>query len=148
MKHGNMEHITLILGLFIFLDSVVSGTFISIPKRLQRVRTSLYKESTARGAVCQHTGTRSQSTPLHPEPADGEETLPKARYNRLLVPGTTGAGHLHLCTCTSPADTISPPEQVGEPHLAQLPHKSRSAPQAIAATTSPSVSVNFNAQLQ
>lgn len=135
MKHGNTEHITLILRFLRgFLDSMVSGTFIFIPKSLQRVRISLYKESTTRGAACQHTGTRSQSTPLHPEPADGEETLPKTRYDRLLVPVTTGAGHLHLCTCTSPADTISPPDQVGEPHLAQPPYKTHSAPQAITAT--------------
>lgn len=67
-----------------------------------------------------------------------------------LAPTTRGAGHLHLCTCNliSWHHLLPQHTKMGEASLAQLPHKSSSAPTVLMATTSPSVTVNFNSHLQ
>lgn len=108
--------------------------------------------SIARGAACQHPGIPGQSTPLLPEPADGEEAPCKTRCDCLFW-----CQSLEQVTFTSvPAPPQRSPfphhTKMGDPSLAQHPHKSSSsAPQAstvIITSTLSSVTVNFSAQLQ
>lgn len=123
-----------------------------MPKSLWRVRLSFSKESIARDAMCQHAGTLGQSSSLLPWPADGEEALCKIRCNSLF----RWQSHPEQVTFTSvpasPQLTPSPHcTKTGDQSLAQLPHKSLSAPRTftgITTTTSPSVTVNVNMQLQ
>ncbi|XP_064269938.1 uncharacterized protein LOC135296918 [Passer domesticus] len=81
----------------------------------------------ARGAVCQCMGSLGQSTPLLPEPLDGEETLHRARWDLLLWCQSQG----EQVTFISLPHQLTPlPQRTkrAETRLAQLPHKSSSAP--------------------
>jgi len=112
-----MRHGTYYAAPFVgFLDSIIFGTFIFIPKSLRRLRTSSCKDSIARRATCQHAGTPGQSASLLQEPADADEALRKTRCDRLF----RGQSHPEQVTFTS---VPAPPD----PSLAQLPHRSSSS---------------------
>lgn len=89
---------------------------------------------------------------LLPEPADGEEALRKTRCDCLFWCQTQQEQVIFTSVPVPPQLTPFPHHtKMGEPSLAQPPHKSSSAPQdstVITVTTSPSVTVNFKVQLQ
>lgn len=97
-------------------------------------------------------GTPDESKLLLPEPADGEEALCKTRCDCLFWCQTQQEQVTFTSVPVPPQLTPFPHHtKMGEPSLAQPPHKSSSASQAsaaITATTSPSVTVNFKVQLQ
>lgn len=83
----------------------------------------------ARGAVCQCMGSLSQSTPFTPEPLDSEEALHRARWDLLLCCQSQGE-QVTFTSGPAPHQLTPLPQhtKMGEARLAQLPHKSSSAP--------------------
>lgn len=79
--------------------------------------------------MCQRTGTLGQSTPLLPEPLDGEEALHRARWDLLLWCQSQWEQVTFTSVPAPPQLTPFPQgTKTGEASLAQLPHKSASAP--------------------
>lgn len=83
----------------------------------------------ASGAVCQHMGSLGQSTPLLPEPLDCEEALHRAIWDLLLCCQSQGE-QVTFTSVPTPHQLTPLPQRnkTGEAGLAQLPHKSSSAP--------------------
>lgn len=78
--------------------------------------------------MCQRMGSLGQSTPLLPEPLDGEEALHRARWDLLLCCQSQGE-QVTFTSGPAPHQLTPLPQhtKMGEARLAQLPHKSSSA---------------------
>lgn len=121
-----MEHITPILFFFLTVRYLVH--LFSFLRAYGGSEPPSARRGTARGAACQCTGTPGQSTPLLPEPADGEEALRKTRCDCLFW-CQSQPEQVTFSSAPAPPQLTPFPHRtkIGDPSLAQLPHKSSSS---------------------